>query len=54
MDYEKHEMYIQTVRDIDAGEELTINYNGNWNDTTPVWFEVDGDTKNKELDAPKP
>jgi SET domain-containing protein len=40
MDYEKSEMYIQTVRDIEAGEELTINYNGNWDDRTPVWFDV--------------
>jgi uncharacterized protein len=40
MDYEKSEMYIQAVRDIEAGEELTINYNGNWDDRTPVWFDV--------------
>jgi SET domain-containing protein len=31
---------IQTVRDIEAGEEITINYNGDWNDPKPVWFEV--------------
>jgi SET domain-containing protein len=30
---------IKTVRDIDAGEELFINYNGDWNDETPVWFQ---------------
>lgn len=40
MEYETAEMYIRTVRDIAAGEELTINYNGDWNDETKVWFEV--------------
>ena len=40
MDYEAQMMYIKTVRDIKAGEELTINYNGDWNDETPVWFQV--------------
>ncbi|MBL7690937.1 MAG: SET domain-containing protein-lysine N-methyltransferase [Flavipsychrobacter sp.] len=43
MDYEKSEMYVQTVRDIEAGEELTINYNGNWDDPTPVWFDMAGE-----------
>ena len=38
MDYDEHTMYIRTVRDIEAGEELTINYNGNWDDDKPVWF----------------
>lgn len=40
MDYEKEEILVVTVRDIPAGEELTINYNGDWNDEKPVWFEV--------------
>lgn len=40
MDYDLAEMYIKTVRNIEPGEELTINYNGNWNDETPVWFDV--------------
>lgn len=40
MDYETQTMMIKTVRNIDAGEELTINYNGDWNDETKVWFEV--------------
>ncbi|MBC8033566.1 MAG: SET domain-containing protein-lysine N-methyltransferase [Chitinophagaceae bacterium] len=30
---------IETVRDIKAGEELFINYNGDWDDSTPVWFD---------------
>lgn len=40
MDYDTEEMYIKAVRDIPAGEELTINYNGNWDDATKVWFDV--------------
>jgi len=40
MEYEKYEMYITTVADIEPGEELTINYNGTWNDATKVWFDV--------------
>lgn len=40
MDYEAETISIKTVREIAAGEELTINYNGDWNDETPVWFEV--------------
>jgi len=40
MDFEDKQIMVKTVRDIDAGEELTINYNGDWNDETKVWFEV--------------
>ena len=40
MDYENDTMFVKTVRAIAAGEELTINYNGTWNDATPVWFET--------------
>lgn len=40
MDYDDKAMFIKTVRDIEAGEELTINYNGDWNDAKPVWFDV--------------
>jgi uncharacterized protein len=40
MDYENATMYVKTVIDINAKEELTINYNGDWNDTTKVWFDV--------------
>jgi len=42
MDYEAQTMSIKTVREINAGEELTINYNGDWNDEKPVWFDVKG------------
>ncbi|MBP9213480.1 MAG: SET domain-containing protein [Chitinophagaceae bacterium] len=40
MDYAAATMSIKTVRDIVAGEELTINYNAVHNDATPVWFET--------------
>ena len=40
MDYEKEEIIIRTVRPVQAGEELFINYNGEWNDSKPVWFDA--------------
>jgi uncharacterized protein len=40
MDFEKRLMTIKTVRFIPAGDELFINYNGDWNDRKPVWFEI--------------
>ena len=40
MDFEESMMMIKTVRDIEEGEELTINYNGDWNDAKKVWFET--------------
>ncbi len=40
MDFEQEQISIKTMRRVKAGEQLFINYNGDWNDTTPVWFEV--------------
>ncbi len=40
MDYENELIRIKTVRHIKAGEELFINYNGNWNDSKPIWFDA--------------
>jgi uncharacterized protein len=40
MDFDANTITIKAVRDIDANEELTINYNGDWNNKTPVWFDV--------------
>jgi SET domain-containing protein len=40
MDYEEETMTVKTMRAVKAGEELFINYNGNWNDARPVWFEA--------------
>ncbi|MDN3655785.1 SET domain-containing protein [Ferruginibacter paludis] len=41
MDYETETIAVQTVRKIRQGEELTINYNGDWNDPAKLWFEAD-------------
>lgn len=38
MDFKKQTITIKTVRKIKKGEELFINYNGDWNKETPVWF----------------
>lgn len=38
MDYDEETISIRTMRDIDAGEELTINYSAGWDDWKPVWF----------------
>jgi SET domain-containing protein len=40
MDFEKNEMYIRTVAPIEKDAELFINYNGDFDDTTPLWFEA--------------
>ncbi|HXB94883.1 MAG TPA: SET domain-containing protein [Puia sp.] len=40
MDYEAQTITVKTVRYIKAGEELLINYNGSWNNATPVWFDT--------------
>lgn len=40
MDFEEETIQVKTVRAIKAGEELTINYNGDWNDAKKIWFEV--------------
>ena len=41
MDFDEQTMLVKTVRDIKAGEELTVNYNGDWNDGKKIWFEID-------------
>ena len=38
MDFDDKIIRIKTVRDINAGEELFINYNGDWNNAKKVWF----------------
>ena len=40
MDLENESISIKSVHLIKAGEELYINYNGNWNDSKPVWFDA--------------
>lgn len=41
MDYDEDVIFIKTVADIEKGGELTINYNGEWNDTTEIWFKAE-------------
>lgn len=38
MNFKKQIITVKTVRAIKAGEELSINYNGDWNNAKPVWF----------------
>jgi len=38
MYFTKQLMTIKTMRKIKAGEELFINYNGEWNSQKEVWF----------------
>ena len=38
MDFEQEQISIKAVRNIKAGEELFINYNGDWNDGKLLWF----------------
>jgi uncharacterized protein len=40
MDYESQLISGKTMRDIVAGEELFINYNGDWDDAKPLWFDA--------------
>lgn len=43
MDYDEKTITIKTIRKIKAGEELTINYNGTWNNENKVWFEAEAE-----------
>ena len=40
MDFEKEMIEIKTIRPVEKGEELTINYNGDWNNSKRVWFDA--------------
>jgi uncharacterized protein len=39
MDFRARVIRVRTVRRIGAGEEVFINYNGDWNNAAPVWFD---------------
>lgn len=39
MEYGEALMYVRTIRPVMQGEELTVNYNGEWNQPGEVWFE---------------
>lgn len=38
MDYDEQTIMLKTVTDINADEEITINYNGDWDDKKQIWF----------------
>ena len=40
MDFENEIIKIKTIRLIESGEELFINYNGDWNNLKKIWFDV--------------
>ena len=40
MYYAKEVIAVKTVVNIRAGAELFINYNGDWNNKQPVWFDA--------------
>ncbi|HKB44928.1 MAG TPA: SET domain-containing protein [Chitinophagaceae bacterium] len=40
MDFELEQISVKAVHFIKAGDELFINYNGNWDDSKPVWFDA--------------
>ncbi|MFX0011917.1 MAG: SET domain-containing protein-lysine N-methyltransferase [Candidatus Hermodarchaeota archaeon] len=39
-DYKKEAIEFSAIRNIKKGEELTVNYNGLVDDTSPLWFKV--------------
>ena len=40
MDFKNSVITVRTIRKIEAGEELFINYNGDWNNSKKIWFDV--------------
>ena len=40
MYYDEEVIAVKTMRAIRAGEELFINYNGDWNNGKKLWFEA--------------
>ena len=40
MDFEEQTISVKTIRIINKDEELTINYNGDWDDGKRVWFDA--------------
>ena len=40
MDFDHEQIVIKTMTAVGAGEELFINYNGDFDDTSPLWFDA--------------
>ena len=41
MDFDENIMFIKTVKDVEPGTELTLNYNGDFNDGAEIWFDAE-------------
>lgn len=40
MDFHNETMRVWTIREIEKDEELSINYHGDINDDSPLWFRI--------------
>src|SRR5688572_30257823 len=40
MDFEDQLIRVKTIKQVEKDTELFINYNGDWDNTTPLWFEA--------------
>ncbi|HVE62148.1 MAG TPA: SET domain-containing protein [Chitinophagaceae bacterium] len=40
MNFKKQIITVKTVKDVRAGEELCVNYNGDWNSNKKIWFDT--------------
>ena len=40
MKFEEETKQVKTIKINEKEDELTINYNGDWNDNKKVWFDV--------------
>ncbi len=40
MEFDQGQIRITAVKNIKKGEELFINYNGNYNNANPLWFDA--------------
>lgn len=47
INFPNHTFDFFAYRDIKAGEEILINYNGDVDDDDPLWFNMDNDPNNK-------
>ncbi|HNE48113.1 MAG TPA: SET domain-containing protein-lysine N-methyltransferase, partial [Saprospiraceae bacterium] len=39
VDFDEEVIRFYTLSTIKAGGEITVNYNGDWQDQNPVWFD---------------
>ncbi len=40
MNFKKQIITVITVKEVMAGEQLCVNYNGDWNNDKKIWFDV--------------